>query len=47
MNIFEIIKEEATPDADVIAKFAGVSDSQRSYYILSGLKKRVLIPTML
>lgn len=40
MNIFEIIKEEATPDADVIAKFAGVSDSQRSYYIMKWAEEK-------
>lgn len=40
MNIFEIIKEEAKPDADVIAKFAGVSDSQRSYYIMKWAEEK-------
>ena len=40
MNIYDIIKEQATPDADVIAKFAGVSDSQRSYYIMKWAEEK-------
>ena len=40
MNIYDIIKEQATPDADVVQRFAGVSDSQRSYYIMKWAEEK-------
>ena len=34
MRVQDIIVSETKADPDVVKKFAGVSDSQRSYYIM-------------